>query len=56
MGVRTKLWTREEFDRLVAAGAFHPESRVQLIQGEIVEMPSQSPAHATAVLRLQKAL
>lgn len=56
MSVRTKLWTREEFDRLVAAGAFHPESRVQLIQGEIVEMPSQSPAHATAVRRLQKAM
>lgn len=56
MNVRTKLWTREEYDRLVAAGAFQAEARVQLIQGEIVEMTPQSAAHATAVRRLQKIL
>ncbi|MGQ0548838.1 MAG: Uma2 family endonuclease [Armatimonadota bacterium] len=56
MSVRTKQWTREEYDRLVAAGALHPEARVQLVQGEIVEMPPQSAGHATAVRRLQKAL
>ncbi len=56
MSVRTKQWTREEYDRLVAAGAFHPEARVQLIQGEIVEMPPQSAGHATSILRLQRAL
>lgn len=56
MGVRTKLWTRKEFDRLVAAGAFHPEARIQLVQGEIVEMTPQGAAHATTLLRLQKAL
>jgi len=46
MSVRVKLWTREEYDRLVAAGAFQPETRAQLIQGEIVEMVPQSAAHA----------
>ncbi len=56
VGVRTKLWTREEYDRLVAAGAFHPMARLQLIRGEIVEMAPQSAGHATAVRRLQKAL
>jgi Uma2 family endonuclease len=56
MSVRTKQWTREEYDRLVAAGAFHPEDRVQLIRGEIVEMIPQSAAHATSLRRLQKAL
>lgn len=56
MGVRTKLWTREEYDRLVAAGAFHPEVRAQLIQGEIVEMTPQSAVHATALRRTQKVL
>lgn len=56
MNVRTKLWTREEYDRLVAAGAFHAEARVQLIQGEIVETTPQSAAHATALRRLQKTL
>lgn len=56
MSVRTKLWTREEYDRLVSAGAFRPEARVQLIQGEIVEMAPQSAQHATALRRLQKAM
>ena len=56
MGIRTKLWTREEYDRLVAAGAFHPMARLQLVQGEIVEMAPQSAEHATAIGRLQKAL
>ncbi len=56
MDVRIKQWTREEYDRIVAAGAFHPMARLQLIQGEIVEMPPQSAGHATGVRRLQKAL
>lgn len=56
MSVRAKQWTRQEYDRLVAAGAFPPEARVQLIQGEIVEMTPQSAAHATTVLRLHKNL
>jgi len=56
MGVRSKLWTREEYDRLVAAGAFMPDARLQLIDGEIVEMAPQSAAHATALLRLQARL
>lgn len=49
MSIRAKMWTREEYDRLVRAGAFHPEARVQLVQGEILEMSPQSPAHAAAI-------
>jgi Uma2 family endonuclease len=56
MSIRAKQWTREEYDRLVAAGAFRTGTRVQLVQGEIVEMTPQSAAHATALLRLDKAL
>jgi Uma2 family endonuclease len=56
MSIRAKQWSREEYDRLVAAGAFRPGTRVQLVQGEIVEMTPQSAAHATALRRLQKAL
>ncbi|MDQ7844214.1 MAG: Uma2 family endonuclease [Armatimonadota bacterium] len=56
MSVRAKLWTREEYDRLIAVGALRPEARVQLIQGEIVEMTPQSAAHATALRRVQKVL
>ncbi|MGQ0571252.1 MAG: Uma2 family endonuclease [Armatimonadota bacterium] len=56
MSVRTKLWTREEYERLVEVGAFRPEARVQLIEGEIVEMMPQRPAHATAMRRVSRAL
>jgi Uma2 family endonuclease len=56
MSIRAKQWTREEYDRLVAAGAFRPGTRVQLVQGEIVEMTPQGAAHATTVRRLQKIL
>ena len=54
--VRTKRWTRAEYDRLAAAGYFHPEARLQLIQGEIVEMSPQSATHATAIQRLTRAV
>ncbi|MDR7542938.1 MAG: Uma2 family endonuclease [Armatimonadota bacterium] len=56
MGVRTKLWTREEYERLVAARAFPPGARVQLVCGEIVEMTPQSALHAAAVELAQSAL
>jgi len=56
VSVRSKLWTREEYERLVTAGAFLPDAHVQLIDGEIVEMTPQSAAHATALLRLHAAL
>ena len=56
MSVRAKVWTREEYDRLVASGGFQPGSRVQLIRGEIVEMAPQGSRHATAILLTGRAL
>lgn len=56
MSVRAKVWTREEYDRLIAAGGFQPDSRVQLIRGEIVEMAPQGARHATAIRLTQKQL
>lgn len=56
MSVRTKVWTREEYDRLIASGGFQPDSRVQLIRGEIVEMAPQDNRHATAILLAERAL
>ena len=56
MSVRAKVWTREEYDRLVASGGFQPESRVQLIRGEIVEMAPQGAGHATSIRLTQTLL
>jgi len=56
MSVRVKVWTREEYDRLIASGGFEPGSRVQLIRGEIVEMAPQKARHATSVRLAQQHL
>ena len=50
------LWTREEYEKMVSAGVFHPEDRLELINGEILEMAPQSSAHATAVGLVNEAL
>jgi len=44
LGVASKRWTRAEFQQLDAEGWF-PETRVELIDGVIVEMPPASPDH-----------
>ncbi len=42
-------WTREEYERMAAAGCFGPSQRVELIEGVVYDMPPQSPFHASAV-------
>ena len=43
------LWTRAEYDQVIAAGGFDPEARLELIDGEIIDMPPQRSRHATAI-------
>jgi Uma2 family endonuclease len=54
--IRPHLWSRQEYDRMVEAGVFAPGSRVQLIEGEIVEIPPQGSLHATAISLVEDAL
>lgn len=56
MAVRARRWTREEYERLVALGVLGEDERVQLVEGEIVEMSPQSALHATAVRLVEEAL
>jgi Uma2 family endonuclease len=42
-------WSRSEYERIVDAGGFDPESRLELLDGEIIEISAQKSAHATAV-------
>ena len=39
----------DEFDKMVEAGAFRPEARIELIRGEIVEMAAQGATHVDCV-------
>ncbi len=54
--VRPHRWTRAAYDRMIEAGVFQPEDRVQLIDGDIIEMSPQGSRHATAIRLVENAL
>lgn len=47
-----KLWTRERFQALAETDAFEPGERVELIEGEIIELCPQGPRHSFVIARL----
>lgn len=51
-----RLFTVEEYDRIAAAGVFGPEDRVELINGEIVEMTPIGLRHAACVAAVNRIL
>lgn len=48
----THRFTVQDYHRMEAAGIFHEDDRLELLQGEIVEMPPIGPGHASGVNRL----
>jgi Uma2 family endonuclease len=46
--LKSRSWTKEEYYRLVEQGQFH-DQHVQLINGEIIDMPPQGPEHFLAM-------
>lgn len=54
--IRPRHWTREEYERLVTSGVFHENERLELIEGEILEMTPQNPRHAATVALVHRAL
>jgi Uma2 family endonuclease len=54
--VETRRWTRREYETLVASGFFHPEERLELVDGELLRMTPQGSAHATAISLLEETL
>ena len=51
-----RRFTVDDFDRMIAAGIFSEDERVELIDGVIVEMTPIGDAHASCVLRLNHLL
>ena len=49
--VAKKLFTVEEYHRMGEAGIFHPEARLELIEGEIIEMSPVGDRHIGCVNR-----
>ena len=52
---QVKRWTRRHYYRMAAKGWFRGK-RVQLIKGEIIEMPPQGHAHAKAMFVARRLL
>src|SRR5947209_8352074 len=49
--VAKKLFTVDEYYRMGEAGIFHPEARLELIEGEIIEMSPVGDRHIACVNR-----
>jgi Uma2 family endonuclease len=54
--VRTRRWSRAEYDRLIALGIIQEDERLELLAGELVLRDRQSPGHAFASQALSEAL
>jgi len=49
-----RLFTVDEFHRMLEAGVFGDDERLELLEGVIVALTSQNPPHASAIQRLTK--
>jgi Uma2 family endonuclease len=56
IAVEHRRWTVEEYHRMIDAGILTQLDHVELINGEIVCMPPQGPAHSGTTLRSDKYL
>jgi Uma2 family endonuclease len=54
--IRTRRWTRVEYDRLIALGIIQEDERLELLGGQLVLRDRQSPGHAFAIRTLGEAL
>ena len=49
-------WTRQQYENMVTSGIFHPEERLELVDGNIFDRAPQSSFHAAAVQLAENAL
>src|SRR2546427_9915595 len=54
--VRSRRWTRAEYDRLIEVGVFQPGDPVELLGGELIVSEPQSEPHYTAIGLIEDAL
>lgn len=47
--IRTRHWTRLEYDRLIETGFFQPGDKVELIGGQLMVAEPQGTRHATGI-------
>ncbi|HKW94388.1 MAG TPA: Uma2 family endonuclease [Methylomirabilota bacterium] len=54
--MRTKRWTRVEYDRLIEKGLFGPDDRLELLGGLLVVREPQGSPHALGIRMAEEAL
>src|SRR5438309_5239636 len=54
--IKTRRWTRVEYDRLIELGVFQPGERVELLDGLLVVREPQGSRHAAAIRSVMEAL
>jgi Uma2 family endonuclease len=54
--IEVRRWTREEYEKMIDAGIFPPETRAELVDGEILNMTPQKRAHGAAIRSAEEAL
>ena len=54
--LRTRRWTRTEYDRLIDLGIFRPGEHLELLGGQLMVSEPQGSLHATAVGLVEDAL
>jgi Uma2 family endonuclease len=54
--VKTRRWTRIEYDRLMEAEILGPEDRIELLGGEMICKEPQFSPHATGISLVQRVL
>ena len=51
--VKMHAITVVEFDRMVAAGVYGTEDRIELIDGQLIDVPLQGPPHSGTLMRFE---
>src|SRR5206468_2224576 len=54
--VRTKRWTRLEYERLIELGGFQPGERIELVGGQLIVREPQGTPHSTGIRLVAHAL
>jgi Uma2 family endonuclease len=54
--IRTRHFSRSEYERLIALGVFHPGEAIELIGGQLMVAEPQGAAHYTAIQKTARAL
>ncbi len=54
--IEMRRWTRDEYEKMIAAGLFAPGERAELVDGEILQTTPQGSVHAAMIQLLEDAL